>query len=57
MFKVNNRCPEGEKLMYNHKKAQIKTRETALREHKPDPSADDNQAIWEKELPHREGDK
>ncbi len=43
--------------MYNHKKAQIKTRETALREHKPDPSADDNQAIWEKELPHREGDK
>lgn len=43
--------------MYNQKTAQIKTRETALREHKPDPSANDNQAIGEKELPHREGDK
>jgi len=43
--------------MYNHKKAQITNREKELRDHKVDPSTDDNQAIGEKELPHRKGDK
>jgi len=43
--------------MYNHKKAQIKTHEKMLRDHPVDPVADDNQAIWEKELKHRQGDK
>jgi len=43
--------------MYNHKKAQIRTHEKMLREHPVDPSADDKQAIWEKELKHWQGDK
>ena len=44
-------------MSYNHKNAQITNREKALRDHKVDPKADDNQTIWEKELPHREGVK
>lgn len=43
--------------MYNQKKAQVTSHEKMLREHKVDPGSDDNQAIGEKELPHREGDK
>ncbi len=43
--------------MYNQKQAQIKTHEKMLREHKVDPSSNNNQSIGEKELPHREGDK
>jgi len=44
-------------MSYNHKKAQITSREKELRDHSVDPSADDGQAIWDKELPHREGVK
>lgn len=43
--------------MYNHKKAQIAIHEKMLRDHKVDPSANDEQAIADKEVPHREGHK
>ena len=43
--------------MYNQKKAQITTQEKRLRNNKIDPKANDDQAISEKELPHRTGYK
>ncbi len=39
----------------NTKKAQITSEEKYLRQQNVGPKADDNQAIWEKELPHRDG--
>lgn len=41
----------------NHKEAQVSPTEKYLRQENVGPEADDGQAIWEKELPHREGDK
>jgi len=43
--------------MYNRKKAQIQPVEKMLRDSTIDPYNNDSKTIWEKKLPHREGDK
>jgi hypothetical protein len=43
--------------MYNRKRAQIKPTEKMLRDSPIDPYNNDEKTIWEKKLPHREGDK
>lgn len=44
-------------MSYNHKKAQVMSREKELRDHSIDPTANDNQTITDKNLPHRQGVK